>query len=85
MVEPGIVLRTAALLEPPHTVDDKLRGAALYALDSFRHFRNRLGDVLTAVNASISHGILRQLLHCTIQRLRELATVSYTHLRAHET
>lgn len=73
MVEPGIVLRTAALLEPPHTVDDKLRGAALYALDSFRHFRNRLGDVLTAVNASISHGILRQLLHCTIQRLRELA------------
>ena len=26
-----------------------------------------------SVNASISHGILRQLLHCTIQRLRELA------------
>lgn len=74
MVEPSLVLRTAALLEPPHAIDDRLRGAALYALDAFRHFRSRLGDVLTAVNASMSHGVLRQILQCTIQRLCDLAT-----------
>ena len=73
MIEPSIVLRTVALLEPPEVVDDSLHSAVLYALDAFRHYRTYYGDVLTAINASMSHGVLRQLLQCTIQRLSELA------------
>lgn len=79
MIEPSIVLRTVALLEPPEVVDDSLRGAVLYALDAFRHFRTYYGDVLTAINASISHGVLRQLLQCTIQRLSDLAPTTAVH------
>jgi len=70
MVEPSLVLRTAALLEPVRCTGYWVQSAALYALDSVGHFRVRLGELLTAVNASVSHGLLLQVLLNTHDALK---------------
>lgn len=68
--DPSLLQQCTALLEPAAAVDDGVRAAALYALDSMGHFRARLNEVLGAVNASVSHGLLLQLLHGMTERLR---------------
>ncbi|WFD20690.1 HECT-type E3 ubiquitin transferase [Malassezia caprae] len=73
MVEPSLVLRTAALLEPVRCTGYWVQSAALYALDSVGHFRVRLGELLTAVNASVSHGLLLQVLLNTHDALQGMA------------
>lgn len=73
MVEPSLVSRTAALLEPARHTGYWVQSAALYALDSVGHFRVRLGELLTAVNASVSHGLLLQVLLNTQEALQASA------------
>ncbi|WFD24365.1 HECT-type E3 ubiquitin transferase [Malassezia equina] len=73
MVEPSLVPRTAALLEPARHTGYWVQSAALYALDSMGHFRVRLSELLTAVNASVSHGLLLQVLLHTHDALRACA------------
>jgi E3 ubiquitin-protein ligase HUWE1 len=42
---------------------------ALFALDGLAHLRNKQADVLTAVNASASHGILLYMIRKTVSGL----------------
>ncbi|WFD28324.1 HECT-type E3 ubiquitin transferase [Malassezia nana] len=83
MVEPSLVPRTAALLEPTAHTGYWVQSAALYALDSVGHFRLRLGELLTAVNASVSHGLLLQILLQTQEALQASAEAPTPPLHTH--
>ncbi|WFD03230.1 HECT-type E3 ubiquitin transferase [Malassezia obtusa] len=67
--EPSLVQKLVALLDAP--VDDGVQGAALYALDGVSHYRARLQEVLAALNASVSHGTLLEVLRRTTARLAD--------------
>ncbi|KAG0255139.1 hypothetical protein BG011_005308 [Mortierella polycephala] len=56
--EPEIIQSLADLIHPDHNVSFNLQTVALFALDGLAHLRNKQLDVLTAINASASHGIL---------------------------
>ncbi|WFD35241.1 HECT-type E3 ubiquitin transferase [Malassezia cuniculi] len=59
LYEPGIVQHIAALIS---SSDAWLTAVSLYALEGLGHHRNHLQELLSAVNASVSHGILLQTL-----------------------
>ncbi|KAF8948924.1 hypothetical protein BGZ47_001133 [Haplosporangium gracile] len=67
--EPEIIQSLADLIHPDHKVPFDLQTAALFALDGLAHLRNKQADVLTAVNASASHGILLYMLRKTVSGL----------------
>ncbi|WFD40296.1 HECT-type E3 ubiquitin transferase [Malassezia japonica] len=69
LVEPNLVQRTVALLDPSRGDDDYVQSAALYALESLSHYRTHVQEVLAAVNASVSHGTLLQVLQRMTARL----------------
>lgn len=50
-------------------VPQSLQIVALFVLDGLAHLRNKQGDVLTAVNASASHGVLLYLLRKIVNGL----------------
>ncbi|KOS13421.1 e3 ubiquitin-protein ligase huwe1 [Malassezia pachydermatis] len=83
LVEPSLVPRTAALVVPTEPANDWVASAALYALDSFGHFRVRLSEVLTAVNASVSHGLLLQRLRSMTESLAAMADAPTPPLSTH--
>ncbi|KAF9195150.1 hypothetical protein BGZ51_004577 [Haplosporangium sp. Z 767] len=56
--EPEIIQSLADLIHPDHNIPFNLQTVALFALDGLAHLRNKQLDVLTAINASASHGIL---------------------------
>ncbi|KAF9096459.1 hypothetical protein BGX23_011187 [Mortierella sp. AD031] len=67
--EPEIIQNLADLIHPDHKVPFDLQTAALFALDGLAHLRNKQADVLTAVNASASHGILLYMLRKAVSGL----------------
>ncbi|KAK5816821.1 hypothetical protein F5H01DRAFT_405347 [Linnemannia elongata] len=67
--EPEIVQSLADLIHPDHKVSFDLQTAALFALDGLAHLRSKQADVLTAVNASASHGVLLYMLRKTVAGL----------------
>ncbi|KAI8349558.1 hypothetical protein B0O80DRAFT_501281 [Mortierella sp. GBAus27b] len=60
--EPDIIQSLTELIHPDHKAPIALQTVALFALDGLAHLRSKQGDVLTAVNASASHGVLLYLL-----------------------
>ncbi|KAF9927616.1 hypothetical protein FBU30_003038 [Linnemannia zychae] len=73
--EPEIIQNLADLIHPDHKVSFDLQTVALFALDGLAHLRNKQADVLTAVNASASHGILLYMLRTTISGLDSESTI----------
>ncbi|KAI8588501.1 hypothetical protein BDZ88DRAFT_397137 [Geranomyces variabilis] len=69
--EPDLVQRLADILHMESNEGDvfELQAACLHALDSMAHHRSRLGEVLTAVNASANHGILMFILRKAISAM----------------
>ncbi|KAG0010498.1 hypothetical protein BGZ80_001435, partial [Entomortierella chlamydospora] len=65
--EPEIIQSLTDLIHPDHNVSFSLQTVALFALDGLAHLRNKHPDVLTAINASASHGVL-------LYALRKIAT-----------
>ncbi|KAF9960631.1 hypothetical protein BGZ70_008530 [Mortierella alpina] len=55
--EPEIIQSLTDLIHPDHNVPYILQTVALFALDGLAHLRNKQSDVLTAINASASHGV----------------------------
>ncbi|KAI8600747.1 hypothetical protein EDD21DRAFT_306070, partial [Dissophora ornata] len=60
--EPEIIQSLAELIHPDHKVPYDLQTVALFALDGLAHLRGKQADVLTAINASASHGVLLYML-----------------------
>ncbi|KAI7827971.1 hypothetical protein BC939DRAFT_76403 [Gamsiella multidivaricata] len=56
--EPEIIQSLSDLIHPDHNVSFDLQTVALFALDGLAHLKNKHPDVLTAINASASHGVL---------------------------
>ncbi|UZJ54305.1 hypothetical protein CBS101457_003625 [Exobasidium rhododendri] len=62
LFEPEIVLKLASLVNPQNGMLNAIVSGSLYALDAIGRYRNRLTDVLNALNASVNHGILLGIL-----------------------
>ncbi|KAG0268219.1 hypothetical protein BGZ95_002557, partial [Linnemannia exigua] len=67
--EPEIIQSLTDLIHPDHKVPLPVQTVALFALDGLAHLRNRQPDVLTAINASASHGVLLYALRKVIAGL----------------
>ncbi|PKI83767.1 HECT-type E3 ubiquitin transferase [Malassezia vespertilionis] len=73
LVEPNLIPRLVDLVEPRLGLDGWIQSAALYALESMAHFRHRLQEILAALNASVSHGVLLQSLGVVTEKLCALS------------
>ncbi|KAG9291851.1 hypothetical protein G9A89_012136 [Geosiphon pyriformis] len=64
LYEPDIVANLAELVHPEQKntperkVPFEIQTVAFYALDGISRYRSKLGEVLTAINASANHGVL---------------------------
>ncbi|KAF9173026.1 hypothetical protein BGX20_004283 [Mortierella sp. AD010] len=67
--EPEIIQSLTELIHPDHKTPYAIQTVALFALDGLAHLRNKQVDVLTAVNASASHGVLLYMLRKTLNSL----------------
>lgn len=56
--EPEIIQSLTDVIHPDHNMPFSLQTVALFALDGLAHLRGKQPDVLTAINASASHGVL---------------------------
>ncbi|KAL4078441.1 hypothetical protein V8B97DRAFT_1881842 [Scleroderma yunnanense] len=66
LYEPDLTTHVAELLQLDRGVSVQVQTAAIAALDSIARYRNRIQEVLAAVNAGVNHGILMALLRKTI-------------------
>ncbi|KAJ6586954.1 hypothetical protein DFH09DRAFT_1359428 [Mycena vulgaris] len=66
LYEPDLINHIAELLQTDKDVPVAVQTAAIAALDALAHYRNRIQEVLTAVNAGVNHGILMALIRKTI-------------------
>ncbi|CAG8786506.1 25958_t:CDS:2, partial [Racocetra persica] len=69
LYEPDIVANLAKLVHPDRNIPFDIQTVALYALDGISRYRSKLGEVLTAINASANHGILLYVLRRVIADL----------------
>ncbi|GAN06879.1 conserved hypothetical protein [Mucor ambiguus] len=63
--EPYLISQLAELISPEKQVDTTIQTYVLYALDGITRHRNKLSEVLIAVNASANHGTMMQILRKT--------------------
>jgi E3 ubiquitin-protein ligase HUWE1 len=80
LVEPDIISSTAPLLAIDKGVLEPVQAAAVHALDGICHHRARSNEVLTAVNASVAHGLLMSLFRKTVAKLDEPSSEPYAPL-----
>lgn len=64
--EPDLVSHIAELLQLDKGIDIQIQTASVMALDALCRYKNKIQEVLTAVNAGVNHGILMALLRKTI-------------------
>jgi E3 ubiquitin-protein ligase HUWE1 len=69
LYETTLVNQLAQLLVPGRGVEDGILSAALYAIDACAHHKNKLPEVIAAIGANVSHGILISLVRDTVRRL----------------
>ncbi|KAK4518814.1 ribosomal RNA biogenesis protein rrp5 [Mucor velutinosus] len=60
--EPYLISQLAELISPEKQADTTIQTYVLYALDGIARHRNKLSEVLIAVNASANHGTMMQIL-----------------------
>ncbi|TFK54241.1 hypothetical protein OE88DRAFT_1786570 [Heliocybe sulcata] len=66
LYELDIITHIAELLQLDRGVPAPVQMAAIAALDSIARYRNKIQEVLAAVNAGVNHGILMALLRKTV-------------------
>ncbi|CAG8500448.1 3553_t:CDS:10 [Paraglomus brasilianum] len=83
LYEPDLVASLADLIHPERHVPLEIQTVALYALEGISRYRPRLGEVLSAINAQVNHGILLYVLRRVIADLEnEHSTYSQEYLDA---
>ncbi|EMS22762.1 E3 ubiquitin-protein ligase HUWE1 [Rhodotorula toruloides NP11] len=60
LYEPDLIAQVAELVHPERDVPVEVRSAALYALEAFGRRKSRTAEVASALNASVSHGVLME-------------------------
>lgn len=66
LYEPDLIAHIAELLQLDHGVSVTVQTAAIAALDALARYRNKIQEVLTAINAGVNHGILMALVRKTV-------------------
>lgn len=74
LFEPELVNNMAELLVPGRDVGESVVASALLALEAAAHHRT---EVLTSINAHVSHGVLMGVLRSISQKLTTGAEISY--------
>lgn len=69
LYEPELIPQLAELVHPDRSVPIAIQAAAFYALDAIAKFKSKLGEVASALNASVSHGILMYVMRRTVNDL----------------
>ncbi|GAA5975362.1 hypothetical protein JCM5350_006450 [Sporobolomyces pararoseus] len=72
LYEPELITQLAELLHPDQTgISFEVQAAALYALEAFARYKGKTLEVASALNASVSHGVLMQLIRRTATDLEQ--------------
>ncbi|KAM0754248.1 hypothetical protein T439DRAFT_311132 [Meredithblackwellia eburnea MCA 4105] len=67
LFEPELILQLAELVHPDRKeVPVEIQAASFYALDALARFKSKVGEVASALNASVSHGILMYVVRRTL-------------------
>jgi E3 ubiquitin-protein ligase HUWE1 len=66
LYEPDLIVHIAEVLQIDRTVSVSIQTAAIGALDALARYRNKIQEVLAAVNAGVNHGILMTLVRKTV-------------------
>ncbi|SGY62078.1 BQ5605_C007g04651 [Microbotryum silenes-dioicae] len=66
LYEPDLIAHLAELVHPDRAVPIEIQAASFYALEALAHFKTKLGEVASALNASVSHGILLHVFRRTV-------------------
>jgi E3 ubiquitin-protein ligase HUWE1 len=66
LYEPDLIAHIAELLQLDKGIPIPVQSAAIAALDALGRYRNKIQEVLAAVNAGVNHGILMTLLRRTV-------------------
>lgn len=80
LLDTDIISHTAPLLAIDKGVSESVQAVAIHALDGICHHRMRAPEVLTAVNASVAHGLLMSLFRKTVSQLDEPSSEPYAPL-----
>jgi len=66
LYEPELIPQLAELVHPERNdIPTDVKAAALYALEAFARYKGRTNEVASALNASVSHGVLMELVRKT--------------------
>lgn len=71
LYDPELVNHVAELIHPNRDIPSSVRVAALTALDALGRYRAKVLEVLGAVNAGVSHGMLMSLMRATVAQLQD--------------
>jgi E3 ubiquitin-protein ligase HUWE1 len=66
LYEPDLIVHIAEVLQIDRDIPVSIQTAAISALDALARYRNKIQEVLTAVNAGVNHGILMALVRKTV-------------------
>ena len=66
LYEPDLVAHIAELLQVDQGIPTLVQTAAIAALDALARYKNKVQEVLTAINAGVNHGILMALMRSMI-------------------
>ncbi|GAA6031536.1 hypothetical protein JCM8097_006506 [Rhodosporidiobolus ruineniae] len=70
LYEPELVPQLAELVHPERRdIPIEVKAAALYALEAFARYKGKTLEVASALNASVSHGVLMELVRMTVADL----------------
>ncbi|GAA6048825.1 hypothetical protein JCM3770_003640 [Rhodotorula araucariae] len=65
LYEPELIPQLAELVHPERDVPIDVKSAALYALEAFARYKGKAAEVASALNASVSHGVLMETVRKT--------------------
>ncbi|GAA6062543.1 hypothetical protein JCM10212_004309 [Sporobolomyces blumeae] len=72
LYEPELIAQLAELVHPDRNgVSSEVQAATLYALEAFARYKGKTSEVASALNASVSHGVLMQLIRKTATDLEQ--------------
>ena len=66
LYEPDLISHIAELLQVDQDISTIVQTAAIAALDALARYKNKVQEVLTAVNAGVNHGILMALVRSMV-------------------
>lgn len=83
LYEPDLTTHIAELLQLDRDVPTSVQTSAIAALDALARYKNHASEVLVAVNAGVSHGVLMTLLrHVTADMTKESSALPPSFLDA---